>query len=69
MKIVPRSKEIKITLIKRGMNQKDLATKTGISNSALSNFINGKFSISANKANLICEELQKEFDEIFSIEE
>ncbi len=67
MRILPKKHEILICLIKKGMNQKDLALRTGISESALSNFINGKFSISAKKASLICRELQKEFDELFFI--
>lgn len=67
MRILPKKHEILICLIKKGMNQKDLALRTGISESALSNFINGKFSISAKKASLICIELQKEFDDLFFI--
>lgn len=60
---------IKISMIHKGMNQKDLASKIKISESALSNFLNGKYSISPSKANLICVVLNKEFNELFTIKE
>ncbi|MHC5269664.1 helix-turn-helix transcriptional regulator [Enterococcus sp. LJL98] len=67
MNIVAKKKEIKIALIHNGLNQKELAQKIKISDSALSNFLNNRFSISADKAKLICIILHKKFDDLFFI--
>lgn len=69
MNITARKRNILVSLIYKGMNQKKLAEKIGMSNSALSNFLNGKYFISASKAKLICDELAKDFDYLFLIEE
>ncbi|MGY3745612.1 helix-turn-helix domain-containing protein [Vagococcus salmoninarum] len=69
MKIAPNKKEIQISMIKKGVNQKEVSLKVGLTPSAFSNFINGRTSVSSSKAKKISDYLEKDFETLFILKE
>lgn len=68
MRIMANTKAIKIGLITNGFSQKQFCDLIPISESAFSNFINNRTSISATKANKIIVLLESDFNSLFTIE-
>ncbi|HGD7256660.1 TPA: helix-turn-helix transcriptional regulator [Enterococcus faecium] len=56
-------------MIKKEFNQKTLSKRIGVQQSTLSNFLSNKYSLSPNKAFEISKALDKDFDDLFLIEE
>lgn len=68
MKIKSKRKEIKYSMIEKGVNQKEVSEKIGLTQSSFSNFLNGRSSISSKKAKILKEFLGKDFDYLFLID-
>lgn len=68
MSISSKNGQIKIRMLRMGINQILLAKKIGIGNSYLSQIINSKRNPSPVLAKKIADELNCEIDDIFTIE-
>ncbi|KIL44999.1 helix-turn-helix transcriptional regulator [Jeotgalibacillus soli] len=65
LKIYPNRTSIQVAMVYKGLNQKSLSEKSDISPSTFSNFMNGRYSISAKKAKKIADSLEKPIEELF----
>lgn len=55
-------------MIEKGVNQKEVSEKIGLTQSSFSNFLNGRSSISSKKAKHLKDFLERDFDDLFLIE-
>ncbi|EOK17445.1 hypothetical protein WQ1_00542 [Enterococcus faecium EnGen0371] len=69
MRVRAKREPIQIEMIKKGFNQKTLSKRIGVQQSTLSNFLSNKYSLSPNNAFEISKALDKDFDDLFLIEE
>lgn len=69
MSIIPKSKNLSQARIRNGYSLRDLAAKSKVHYSTISNLENGRTSVTPKTAKAICDTLNKEFDELFEIVE
>ena len=69
MKIICRSKELETIRVKKGYSRYSLSIKAGLSKLAVSRIEKGEVTPTPKSAKKICDALNVEFDEIFSIQE
>lgn len=68
IKYHPKKIKILVAMAKKGFNQRVLSEKTGLNPSTVSNFLNGRYSISPKSAVKISEALGSELEELFEFE-
>lgn len=68
IKYHPKKIKILIAMAEKGCNQTDLSKAAGLNTSTISNFLNGKRTISPASASKIAEALEKNINELFEFE-
>lgn len=67
MKIICNSKELETIRIKKGYSRHSLSIKSGLSKLAVSRIEKGEVNPTPKSAKKICDALEVDFDEIFSV--
>lgn len=61
--------KLKLARVERNLSQEQLATLAGVSRQTISSIETGQYTPTAKLALILCRRLEKNFDEVFYLEE